>query len=104
MTERLKKCFDANSISVLFPMLKDWSQEELSALIVDIDDFYEDSVNKIKSSNIPAPIAEGAHVELIRICAEMSSVAQYYTNPPPPDTAYIIDMEKLKRMLGGKAQ
>lgn len=45
LSERLKKVLDAEDIFALFPLLKDWTTDELQALLKDVDE-YADAANK----------------------------------------------------------
>lgn len=95
MTPRLQTCLDAGSVVALFPILKDWSRQELQALLVDVDEFHKTHSHTIgqlyrKTSLIPAVFfsptlsdavddaADEMSRDLIIMCSEIASVALYY--------------------------
>jgi len=95
-SERLRKCFDAGGVAALFPLLKEWTEEELTALLGDVDTFYGVSLEKIGAraremrkgtkrgkagTAVRAVLARAqgkVEMHLVAICSEISSVAQYY--------------------------
>ena len=87
MTERLQKCING-SIPELFLLLKDWSREELQALLADIDAYHEEAVSTIdeayrKAVFEPANFLsaarskqiddarKAAHVDALVVCSEI---------------------------------
>ena len=104
-SERLRKCFDAGSVAALFPLLKGWTGEELTALLGDVDTFYGVSLEKIGAraremrkgtkrgkagTAVRAVLARAqgkVEMHLVAICSEISSVAQYYLHGEDGGTA-----------------
>ena len=95
MTERLRKCIDAGGVVELFPLLKDWSEDELKALVEDCNKLheefmaemglkYKEAVFKPENffSQTRAKALDDAKKEAfftsLGICSEVSSVAQFY--------------------------
>jgi len=94
-SERLKRCIDAGSVECLFPLLSKWSEEELQALVADLDDYYEEVttefeatfqreafrpevfLNKQASQRLDAAHKQ-AHLDAMAMCSEIGSVAFYY--------------------------
>lgn len=95
MTDRLQKCIDAGSVEALFPLLKDWPEEELRALLDDIDAHYEqynqkideayqehvfkpeNFFNKTRSKTLDK-VRDEYKMTILIMCSEISSVALYY--------------------------
>jgi len=44
---RLRKCLAAGDVLALFPLMRDWSEKELRALLRDVGGFYESSAARI---------------------------------------------------------
>ena len=95
MTERLQKCIDAGGVVELFPLLKDWSEDELKALVEDCNKLHEENVDGIEraykeqvfkpemflnraNSKALDEAKKKAYCDSLGICSEISSVAQFY--------------------------
>lgn len=95
LTERLKQCLEAGDVLSLFPLLATWTDEELRALVKDVEQLYQDSQSKLEEvhkresfklenffnrerSKAVDQVFGEADLQVFAICAEISSVAQYY--------------------------
>ena len=94
-TERMNKVLAAGSTTALFPVLKDWSTEELKALLKDVDahyDFLEGATdtawkdaalqpehffNRSASAELDAQ-RKKLKIEILGMCSEICSVAIFY--------------------------
>ena len=95
-SERLKKCFRAGGVVGLFPVLSQWSQEEIKALLKDVELFHRTSLEKLdrkvqkwikdlgnsRADNSVRAAIKHAHdtlaFRLMVVCSEIDSVAMYY--------------------------
>lgn len=86
---------DAGSVERLFPLLKDWSKEELKALLGDVEKHHGEALGEIekargaealkpenffsgwRSKRVDAA-AGRAKLQVMLVCAEIVSVAEYY--------------------------
>lgn len=92
MTERLQKCIDAGGIVELFPLLSDWTKDELRALCADIDALYaeqEAAIDKAYTEQVfkienffnaqraetVHQAADDARMNNLAMCSEIYSVA-----------------------------
>ena len=104
MTERLKKCIEAGGVVNLFPLLKDWTKEELAALCADIDDYHGEQAKAIdekwkldafKTNNFFSKrnstaldfARDNALIDLVALCSEIYSVALYYLGDVDEDVS-----------------
>jgi hypothetical protein len=95
MTDRLKRCFDAGSVTELFPLLRDWPLSELEQLISDVEQFQEESLRNLEEgwrdetfkpcnlfsrerSKALDDGLESASEHVRMTCIEIISVALYY--------------------------
>lgn len=95
MTDRLKRCIEAGSVVALFPLLRDWPEAELRALIRDARHHYDrGSAEILKAWNRAVFLPEvffsqskSKALDEIRremdsdcfiVCTEICSVATYY--------------------------
>ncbi len=95
-SERLRQCFRSGGVVGLFPVLGKWSQEELKALLKDVELFHQVSLEKLDrkvkawtkglghgqaDNNLRAAVKH-AHdtvaFRLMAVCSEVNSVAMYY--------------------------
>jgi hypothetical protein len=95
MTKRLQKCLEAGSIQALFPLLSDWPQDELRALLDDIEECYKAErlrtkaltqkylfmpENFLNDSNAKAILEaeKAANINALAIFSEIRSVVMHY--------------------------
>ncbi len=95
MTDRLKKCVETGDVLALFPLLKDWSQDELRALLADIEAQCAEAIEKNDAkhrelafeptnffsrarSKAVDDAAKQAHIQIVGMLSEIASVALYY--------------------------
>ncbi len=94
LTERVGKCLAAGSVDNLFPLLKDWTQAELRALVEELDASYEAScagIDEAYGVAAKTPMGRTAAGKLgldavrnkykkdvMIVFSEISSVAQFY--------------------------
>jgi len=94
-SERLQRAFDAGSVMDLFPILKDWSTDELQALVKDAEKFTSHADKKIDAaweatifksevffnsaaSKEADALREMGKLEIMMIMSEICSVAFFY--------------------------
>jgi hypothetical protein len=95
VTERLQKCIDAGEVVELFPLLKEWPEDELKALVnycgklheefmAEVGVKYKEAVFKPENffNQTRAKALDEAKKEAfftsLAICSEVSYVAQFY--------------------------
>ena len=95
MSERLQKCFEAGDVTALFPLMREWPESELRALMLDIEDYCKSFDGKMdlaykelafKPENFVSTIRSLAVDEAVRdvrmdneiMCSEIASVALFY--------------------------
>ena len=98
--ERLKTCLEAGSVEALFPVLKDWPQGELRALLEDINAHWkvadaqiDDTWQKFafrpevflspQTSQQCDRVVKAIRNELFGVLSEVSSVALFYLRAQP---------------------
>jgi len=104
MTPRLKICVEAGDVLRLFPLLKDWTEDELRALLKDIEAFHDEGTKQIEKaheteifkaenflskarSRVLDRSVDQAHLDLLAICAEIASVAMFYLGDEDVDVS-----------------
>jgi hypothetical protein len=104
MTARLQKCLAAGEVLALFPLLRDWPESELRALLDDVAAFHRQSLTALdsgyggealKAENFLSPVRSKAlddardevAMRLMITCSEIASVAMYYLGTPTPEAA-----------------
>lgn len=92
---RLRQCLDAGSVVALFPLLSDWTADDLLALLGEIDSFYEAERKRLaeiygglvfkpeiffsrKASVSLDRARDDAGMNLVACLAEIASVAMHY--------------------------
>lgn len=95
MSDDLKQCLDAGNVLLLFPIMDGWSCARLEELQAEINLCYEDGCKAIMEhwgklavmpNNFFRPdraagldaARDDAQMRLLGVCAEISSVIQYY--------------------------
>jgi hypothetical protein len=95
MTERLRKCIDAGDVLALFPLLKDWPDDELVALVADVEAIGQEAESVIDAnyrteamrvenffSRERSAAVDQAHrdarMQVFAMASEIISVALYY--------------------------
>lgn len=98
ITPRMQTCLDAGSSAALFPILKDWDEAELRALVLDVSTYYERECERIdevwgKAAVEPSAFfskgisealdghRDAAKLSVRGICSEIAAVALYYLEP-----------------------
>lgn len=101
MTDRLRACLDAGDVVALFPLLKDWPEVELLALIADVEAFHEESAKSLEvghrelafkpenflsraRSKALDTAVKGKDMELMAMSSEIISVALFYLEEKEP--------------------
>ncbi len=95
-SERLRKCFGAGGMLALLPLLGGWPEDELRALLGDVEAFHGVSLEKIRAralemrkgtkrgkagTGVRAVLKraqERVEMRLTVMCSGISSVAQHY--------------------------
>jgi hypothetical protein len=102
VTERLRKALDAGGVVNLFPLLADWSNADLRALINDCEGHYTEAVAAIdaakykaiftpeiffsnRAADVVNKAAKDAVMEVLAVTSEICSVAYYYLEPSRED-------------------
>lgn len=100
-SKRLAACIELGNMPDVFTLLKTWPVEELQALVDDADAFYTAGCAAIteawkegalKPENFFSPdrakalddARDQAHIDLLAMCSEISSVAQMYLRESEP--------------------
>lgn len=95
ITPRLQKCLDAGDVLALFPLLKDWPDSELRALLDDIEAYHRawsellestQRIDAMKMENFLSAersaqldrLYDAARSGLLALTSEIASVAYYY--------------------------
>ena len=98
ISSRLQQCIETGSVVALFPLLKDWPQSELEALIADIESYYQEATQDIENlyqNKVFLPenflsrhrsmaldqALDKAQINTIAFCSEIASVALHYLEP-----------------------